>query len=153
VPAAPIVPLKPKTGLEWATRRFRFALERNQWLVWAFDFLFGLEEFFTPRFTCALGARANRAPNSETVIAGPLRAGGRELLAGLAGLEELAFERPVLVPQFVFTDDAHALLLDYPALASWVGSFGPCGSCYLVENEVLRLRFSTIIASCETLLQ
>jgi len=87
------------------------------------------------------------------VIAGPLRAGGRELLAGLAGLEELAFERSVLAPQFPFTDDAHALLLDYPALASWVGSFGPCGSCWLVENGVLRLRVSTIIASCGTLVQ
>jgi hypothetical protein len=45
------------------------------------------------------------------VIAGPSGAGSRELLASLAGLEELAFERSVLVPQFVFTDDAHALLL------------------------------------------
>jgi hypothetical protein len=86
-------------------------LERDQWLVWTFDFLFGLEEFFTPRFACALRALVNRAPNSEAVIAGPLGAGARELLASLAGLEELTFEHSVFAPQFVFTDDAHALLL------------------------------------------
>ena len=45
------------------------------------------------------------------MIAGPLGAGARELLAFLAGLEELAFERTVLAPQFAFTDDAHRLLL------------------------------------------
>jgi hypothetical protein len=45
------------------------------------------------------------------VIAGSLGAATGELLASLAGLEELAFEGSVLVPQFVFTDDAHALLL------------------------------------------
>jgi len=45
------------------------------------------------------------------VIAGPLGAGARELLARLAGLKELALERSVLTPQFVFTDDAHALFL------------------------------------------
>ena len=86
-------------------------LEREQCPVWAFDFVFGLEEFFTPRFASALGALVNRVPNSETVIAGSLGAAAGELLASLAGLEELAFERSVLVPQFVFTDDAHALLL------------------------------------------
>jgi hypothetical protein len=94
-------------------------LERDQWLVWAFDFLFGIEEFFTPRFACALGALVNRAPNSEAVIAGPLGAGARELLASLADLEELAFERSVLAPQFVFTDDAHALLLTTQFLPLW----------------------------------
>jgi hypothetical protein len=40
------------------------------------------------------------------VIAGSLGAAAGELLASLAGLEELAFERPVFVPQFVFTNDA-----------------------------------------------
>jgi hypothetical protein len=45
------------------------------------------------------------------VIAGSLGAAAGELLASLAGLEELAFERSVFVPQFVFTDDAQALLL------------------------------------------
>jgi hypothetical protein len=45
------------------------------------------------------------------VIAGSLGAATGELLASLAGPEELAFEGSVLVPQFVFTDDAHALLL------------------------------------------
>jgi len=89
----------------------RIRLARGQCLVWTFDFLFGLEEFFTPRFACALGALVNRVPNSETVIAGSLRAGAGELLAFLARLKELAFERPVLIPQFVFTYDAHALLL------------------------------------------
>jgi hypothetical protein len=63
------------------------------------------------RFASALGALVNRVPNSETVIAGSLGAAAGELLASLAGLEELAFERSVLVPKFVFTDDAHALLL------------------------------------------
>jgi len=86
-------------------------LEREQCLVWTFDFLFGLKEFFTPRFAGALGALVNRVPNRETVIAGSLGAAAGELLASLAGLEELAFERSVLVPQFVFTDNAHALLL------------------------------------------
>jgi hypothetical protein len=71
----------------------------------------GLEEFLTPRFACAVGALVNRVPNSVTVIAGPLGTGAGEFLAFLADLEELAFERSVLVPQFVFTDDAHALLL------------------------------------------
>ena len=86
-------------------------LERDQWLVWTFDFLFGIEEFFTPRFACALGALVNRVSNSETVIARPLGAGAGELLASLADLEEPAFKRSVLAPQFAFTDDAHALLL------------------------------------------
>lgn len=52
------------------------------------------------------------------MIAGPLGAGTGELLASFAGLEELAFERSVLAPQFVFTDDAHALLLTTQLLAS-----------------------------------
>jgi len=86
-------------------------LERDQGLVWTFDFLFGLEEFFTPRFAGALGALVNRVPNRETVIAGSSGTAAGELLASLAGLEELAFERSVLAPQFVFTDDAHALLI------------------------------------------
>jgi hypothetical protein len=98
-------------------------LERDQCLVWAFDFLFGPEEFFAPRFACALGALVNRAPNSETVIAGPLGAGAMKLLACLAGLEELAFERSVLAPQFAFTDDAHTLLLtDQFVALGWAAS-------------------------------
>jgi hypothetical protein len=48
-----------------------------------------------------------------------LGAGARELLASLADLEELAFERSVLAPQFVFTDDAHALLLTTQFLPLW----------------------------------
>jgi len=92
-------------------QRFLIRLEREQCLVWTFDLLFGLEEFFTPRFAGALGALVNRVPNRKTVIAGSLGAGAGELLASLAGLEELAFERSVLVPQFVFTDDAHALVI------------------------------------------
>lgn len=67
------------------------ALEGDQCLVWAFDFVFGLEEFFTPWFTCALGAFVNGIANSETVIAGPFGAGARKLLTRLARLEELAF--------------------------------------------------------------
>jgi hypothetical protein len=94
----------------------------------AFDFLFGLEEFFTPRFACALGPHVNRVPNSEAVIAGPLGTSAGELLASLAGLEELAFERSVLVPQFVFTNDAHALLVTTQLLPlGW-------GSLYLLAS-------------------
>jgi hypothetical protein len=84
---------------------------QDQRLVWAFDFLFGLEEFFTPWFACTLWALVNGIANSETVIAGALGAGARELFACLAGLDELAFERPVLFPQFVFADDAHDLFV------------------------------------------
>ena len=93
----------------WNCRTFPlgFALERHQLLVWAFDFLFGLEKFFTPRLASALGALVNCVAHGETVIARPLRARARELLAFLAGLKELALERSVLIPQFVFTDDAH----------------------------------------------
>jgi hypothetical protein len=86
-------------------------LKRNQQFVWAFDFVFGREEFFTPWFTCALGALINGVANSKTVIAGPLRAAARKLVTYLARLEELAFERPMLAPQFALTDDAHNLLL------------------------------------------
>jgi hypothetical protein len=88
-----------------------FPLEGNYRLVWAFDFIFGFEKFFTPWFAHALGALVDHIANSKTVIAGPLGAGAREPLASLAGLEKLAFEGPVLAPQFAFTDDAHALLL------------------------------------------
>ena len=47
------------------------ALEREQQLVRAFDFLFGLQKFFTPRFARTLGALVDRVANSETVITGP----------------------------------------------------------------------------------
>jgi len=76
--------------------------------VRAFDFLFRLEEFWAPGFAGALGALVSRMADGETVIAGSLRTRARKLLASLAGLEELAFERPVLVPQFLFTDYAHS---------------------------------------------
>jgi hypothetical protein len=85
------------------------ALEREQQLVWAFDFVFSLQEFFTPWFARALGALIDRVANSETVIAGSFGAGARELVTCLAGLEELAFERSVLAPQFALTDDARKL--------------------------------------------
>jgi hypothetical protein len=71
-------------------------LKREELLVWAFDFVLGLEEFFTPRLACALGTLVNRVAHSETVIAGPLRAGPRELIACLAGHEELKLEGPLL---------------------------------------------------------
>jgi len=132
-------------------------LERDQWLVWTFDFLFGLEEFLTPRFAGALGALVNRVPNRETVIAGSLGAAAGELLASLAGLEELAFERSVLVPQFVFTDDAHALLLTTQLLPLYLFATGAVLGRVVhtirLKTTVLRLRFPTIIAICETLLQ
>jgi hypothetical protein len=85
-------------------------LEREQCLVWIFDFFFGFEESCAPRFADALGTLVDRATNSETVIAGSFGAGAGEFLALLARLEELAFERSVFVPQFVFTDDAHTFL-------------------------------------------
>jgi hypothetical protein len=74
------------------------ALERDQQLVRAFDFAFGLLEFFTPWFARALGALIDRVANSETVIAGSFGAGARKLVTGLAGLEELAFQRSVFAP-------------------------------------------------------
>jgi hypothetical protein len=74
------------------------ALEGDQQLVWAFDFIFGLQEFLTPWLAGALGALVDHVSNSETVIAGSFGAGARELLTCLAGLEELAFERSVLTP-------------------------------------------------------
>jgi hypothetical protein len=74
------------------------ALKRNHPFAWAFDFVFGLQEFLTPWFARAFRALVDRAANGETVIARPFRAGARELLARLAGFEELAFERSVLVP-------------------------------------------------------
>ena len=74
------------------------ALERDQQLVGAFDFVFGLEEFFSPWFARALGTLIDRVANSETVIAGSFGAGARKLVTGLAGLKEFAFELPVLAP-------------------------------------------------------
>ena len=73
-------------------------LEWEQPLIWAFDFVFGLQEFFTPWFARALGTLIDRVANSKTVIAGPFGAGARELLTCPTGLEELAFERSVLAP-------------------------------------------------------
>jgi hypothetical protein len=87
------------------------ALERDQQLVRAFDFAFGLQEFFSPWFARALGALVDHVADSETVIASSFGAGARELVTCLAGLEELAFERPVLAPQFALTHDTHNLLL------------------------------------------
>jgi hypothetical protein len=74
------------------------ALVRDPQLVRAFDLVFGLEEFFTPRFARALGTLVDRAANSETVIAGSFGAPARELLTYLAWLKELAFECPMLAP-------------------------------------------------------
>jgi hypothetical protein len=74
------------------------ALKRNQQLVWAFDFIFGLEEFLTPWLACALGALVDHVTNRETVIAGSFRAVARKLVTCLTGLEELAFECSVLPP-------------------------------------------------------
>jgi hypothetical protein len=118
--------LSPQTShlrLVWATWRrslqkgywiashpTRRPLKREQLLVWTFDFGFGLEEFFTPWFAYALGALVDRIANRETVIARSFGAVARKLATGLAGLEELAFERSMLLPEFVFTDDAHDLL-------------------------------------------
>jgi hypothetical protein len=85
----------------------RFRLKRQQQLVGALNFVFSLEEFFTPRLACALGALIDRVVNSETVIASSIGAGTRELLTSFAGLKELAFEGSVLAPQLAFTDDAH----------------------------------------------
>ena len=74
------------------------ALERDQQLVCTFDFVFSLQEFFSPWFARALGALIDHVSNSETVIAGSFGAGARELVTCLAGLEEFAFEVPVLTP-------------------------------------------------------
>lgn len=79
-------------------RTTRRSLEGKRHLVWAFDFVFGLQEFFTPWFACTFGALVNRVADNETVITGPFRAGARELATRLARLEELAFKRLVLAP-------------------------------------------------------
>jgi hypothetical protein len=89
-------------------------LEWEHQLVGPFDFVLGLQEFFTPWLARTLGALVDHVANGETVIAGSFGATARELLARPAGLEELAFECPVLVPQFVLTHDAHNLLLTAP---------------------------------------
>jgi hypothetical protein len=73
-------------------------LKRDEPLVWAFDFVLGIEEFFTPWLACALGALVNHVAHCETVIAGPLGAGSRELIACLAGLEKFNREGPVFAP-------------------------------------------------------
>jgi hypothetical protein len=73
-------------------------LKRDELLVWTFDFGLGLEEFFTPWLACALGALVNHVANGETVIAGPLGTGPRELIAYLAGREELKPQGPVFAP-------------------------------------------------------
>jgi hypothetical protein len=92
-----------------ASRRLR--LEGDQHLVWAFDFVLGLQELFTPWLAGALGTLVNRVADRETVVAGTLGAGARKLLACLAGLEELAFECSVLAPKFALTDDANIYCL------------------------------------------
>ena len=86
------------------------ALEWNQKLVWAFDFVFGLEEFFTPWLACTLGAFVHHVANRKTVIAGSLGAGAGKLITCFAGLEELTFERSVLAPKFALTHHAHNVL-------------------------------------------
>jgi hypothetical protein len=73
-------------------------LVRDPQLVGAFDFVLGLQEFFTPWFARALGALVDHVANGETVIAGSFGAPARELLTCLAGFEKLAFESPVLAP-------------------------------------------------------
>jgi hypothetical protein len=73
-------------------------LKRDQRLVWAFDFLFRLQEFFAPRFAVALRTLVNRVANSVTVIAGSFGAVARKLLTFLARLRELAFQIPVFAP-------------------------------------------------------
>jgi hypothetical protein len=88
-----------------------FALEREQQFVRTFNFLFGLQEFFAPWFARALGALVDRVADGEAVIAGPFGTGAGKLFTFLAGFEELAFEHPMLLPQFVLTDDAHNILL------------------------------------------
>jgi hypothetical protein len=147
---------RQKTAPFGAQHSIWIRLERERCLVWTFDFLFGLEEFFTPGFACALGALVNRVPNRETVIAGSLGAAAGELLASLAGLEELAFERPVLVPQFVFTNDAHALLVTTqlsPLSFASGAVLGRVVPTIRLKTTVLRLRFPTIIATRGTLPQ
>jgi hypothetical protein len=89
--------MMPRSTDTSSAKRFP-ALERKQQLVRAFDFALGLQEFFAPWFGRALGALIDRVANSETVIAGSFGAGARELVAHLARLEQLALERPVLVP-------------------------------------------------------
>jgi hypothetical protein len=74
------------------------SLEWEHQLVWTFDFVFGLQEFFTPWLARALGALVDHVANSETVIAGSVGTQARELLTCLAGLEELAFKLSVLAP-------------------------------------------------------
>jgi hypothetical protein len=85
------------------------ALERELQLVWAFDFVFSLEEFLAPWLARALGALVDHVANSETVIAGSVGAQSRELLTCLAGLEELTFKRSMLAPEFALTHNAHNL--------------------------------------------
>jgi hypothetical protein len=80
------------------TSATRASLERKRHLVWAFDLVFGLEEFFTPLLACTLGALVNRIADRETVITSAFRAGSMEPFTRLAWFEELAFERPVLAP-------------------------------------------------------
>src|SRR5690348_7875586 len=48
---------------EPAAEILRDSLEGEEHLVWAFDFLFGLQEFFAPRFSHALGTLVNRVAN------------------------------------------------------------------------------------------
>jgi hypothetical protein len=82
----------------FVSSRGSYLLERDHQLVWTFDFVLGLQEFFSPWLARALGALVDHVANSETVIAGSFGARARELLTCLAGLEELAFERSVLAP-------------------------------------------------------
>jgi hypothetical protein len=65
------------------------------------------------------------------VIARSFGAGTRELVTHFARLEELALERPVLLPQFVLTGDAHNLL---PAADSLRPGESFSGECFLAAN-------------------
>jgi hypothetical protein len=95
-----------------STLRFA-ALEREHQFVRALDFVFGLQKFFTPWFARALGALVDRVANREAVIAGSIRTVAWKLLTFLAGFEKHAIELSMLFPEFVFTNDAHSLLLTH----------------------------------------
>jgi hypothetical protein len=73
-------------------------LVRDHQLVWTFDFVLGLQEFFTPWLARALGTLVDRVANGVTVITSSFGARARKFLTCLAGLEELTFERSVLAP-------------------------------------------------------
>jgi hypothetical protein len=107
-----------------ATPRFP-ALKREHKLVGALDFVFGLQKFFTPWFAHAFGALVDGVANREAVIAGSIRTVARKLLTFLAGFEKRAIELSMLFPEFVFTNDAHSLLLTHENNSSSVANVTP----------------------------